>query len=47
MRAGKFRITLDFEKLGVSSGIYFYKIVINNSSKGSYFVSTKKMIFSK
>ncbi len=43
--AGTYRLNLKFDNIGLSSGVYFYRLEFHRS--GQYFVKTKKMTITK
>jgi phosphatidylserine/phosphatidylglycerophosphate/cardiolipin synthase-like enzyme len=43
--AGTYRLNLKFDDIGLSSGIYFYRLELYNSDR--YLVKTKKMVIAK
>jgi photosystem II stability/assembly factor-like uncharacterized protein len=47
LTAGNYISRLDFGKLNISSGVYFYKLEVSGINNNKLFSQTKKMIYSK
>jgi hypothetical protein len=47
LTAGSYKITLDFDRLGISGGIYFYRLEVFNLKDSRIYKSTKKLIYLK
>jgi hypothetical protein len=47
LTAGSYKITLDFDRLGISGGIYFYRLEVFNLKDNQIYKSTKKLIYLK
>lgn len=47
LSAGTYKAILDFGKFHLSSGVYFYKIEVNDINNNKVFIETKKMIYTK
>jgi hypothetical protein len=47
LKPGNYKAVLDFSKINVSSGVYFYTIIISDNKSKQVFKETKKMIYNK
>ena len=47
LNSGTYKITLNLSKDNLSSGVYFYKIEVNDIRSNNIFFETKKMIYTK
>jgi hypothetical protein len=47
LNPGNYKAVLDFSKINVSSGVYFYTLIISDNKLKQVFKETKKMIYNK
>jgi len=47
LKPGNYKAVLDFSKIIISSGVYFYTIIISDNKSKQVFKETKKMIYNK